>query len=255
MIKGKELVEAGYKLIPISRVSKMPTMSFAGRDTTEAALIGEEVGGRTAIRLPMMMALDIDTTEGHPGSRVEEANKFIKWLRKTGIFTEGDMWQATDSRGYHIVYKVPEGLIPPGYKMQAKKLSPEVDLKVGVNSYIINYGRFNTLTPREMPRQLAYALFEMGGIIKKPERMNRRTGTLMDVEMEQARMIAEQTILSAVPGERNNKLSNAIYKALFYDGVDIEEIEDVFYSAGLAIGLDEEEITASINHTIEKLGV
>lgn len=257
-ITGKELMEHGYKLLPINRTDKMPNIAFTGVDVSDSALVSERIGGRVAIRMDGLLTVDVDRAESHSEANNSKSSKFIHDMIKTGMFDpRKDMWQRTASGGVHIVYRLPDDAIPKPLVIKAKKLSPEVDIKTGSNAYIINYGEFSTLEPRNVPRKLLSLLWHndiIEDVSKAQIAREERQTSLSKEEIKESLTIVDFMVRSAVKGERNNKLRDALHKALYYDCIPVEQVEPVVYDAARSIGMDDREIRNTLEHTLDKLG-
>lgn len=258
MITGQELVERGYKLLPINRTDKMPSIAFSGVDVTDSALIAERIGGRVAIRMTGLLTVDIDRSESHEEADNRRSDRFLDNMIKSGLFDpEKDMWQKTASGGTHIVYCLPEGAVLKPLVIKARKWTPEVDIKTGPNAYILNYGGFNTLKPRNVPKKLLSMLWK-AGLIEDSEKMKeaykQRQSSLTQAEISESLESVNFYIRGSVKGDRNNRLRDATYKALYYDGIPVDVAEPVIREAAMSVGLDEREIRITIEHTLEKLG-
>lgn len=249
------LAERGYKLIPISKESKFPTEAFSGKDLTQKVL-SDLKSYRVGVRMKDLVAIDIDLPEAHPGIDGEKSKMFLSTLLKLGIFDpKVDMFQKTDSGGIHIIYEIPMTIPNTGRYIKSKQYINGVDVKSGVNAYVIDYGRFSNTSPRQLPAALMDALTGKGIISYKPKpRLVLNDDEQSEPSAGWKDYLAAKIAL-AKPGERNTTVASAVWQAAYFEGVGMTaELEEIVIEEARNIGLPDKEIKTILNQAEKKIG-
>lgn len=257
-LSSQQLNDYGWALLPLSRSNKAPVHAYrdqAVKDITDEALLLEKLGGRTGLRLIGHIAIDIDSSTTHKGIDDAKGLELAKWLKTNGWFDPSkDMWQKTAGGGYHIIYKLPRKVIRNEHVLN-KPLIKGVDIKSGGTSFVVNHNGFNRGVARELPigllswlRRHMYIVREMPKIIT-----SARPSEIVTESEEDVIAIAQSVVMRAQSGERNQVFSKMVWKLGYHDEVDFDTIRQALIPIGSQIGLDMEEMEASINHAERKV--
>jgi Bifunctional DNA primase/polymerase, N-terminal/AAA domain len=247
--QGIAYAKRGWAVFPVNAKTKRPLIDhWPNRATTNPKSIRATWGpnpwaGMGIVTGNGLVVVDLDVKQG-----IDGPGNFADYLSNRGITLPQTMTVRTRSGGEHRYYRVPEGA---EYFNSAGKIAPGVDLR-GTGGFVVappteGYSFISDEFDGVLPELPAGVLPEktQPAVTTEPREKHSReyayaafSGGLDDLE-------------NADEGSRNDTLNRVAYNAA-RDGLDPATVKGMLRVRGLAAGLSEGEIRATIESAFGK---
>lgn len=252
------LAAAGLAVFPVRAGTKRPLIRWGEGASTDLDVVGQywttwptaSIG--VACKKSQLVIVDIDGDEGE-----------ASWAELTRYTRPVETVTSTTGRGRHLWFRAPT---EPAIRNSAGLLGAAIDVRAGGDD---GYGGFAVAPPSWHKSGRRYTWCSSAPLAPLPgwlvERLKPRPVVVPVAEDSRAtaspdRVLAglERVIREARPGERNSRLYWACRRLAEHSAAGrlvLDEAAVVLHDAALAVGLNDREISQTMDSALRTLGV